>query len=148
MSSSRAVPRVASWHCASRACPVGTVKAVTWLILPVVICLSQRLSHACLSMNAPHCEAANGFLIRYRVFDGTPKHSSMSPQPTHEDDLYCQWTSMQLDNSRSCLCTSSRVCVICASLYPPVLDVPVCGSFPQVCRPQPAQAQTERGCHG
>jgi len=23
----------------------------TWLILPVVICLSQRLSHACLSMN-------------------------------------------------------------------------------------------------
>ena len=27
----------------------GTV--VTWLILPVVICLSQRLSHACLSIN-------------------------------------------------------------------------------------------------
>ena len=26
-------------------------KAATWLILPVVICLSQRLSHACLSMN-------------------------------------------------------------------------------------------------
>ena len=25
--------------------------SVTWLILPVVICLSQRLSHACLSMN-------------------------------------------------------------------------------------------------
>jgi hypothetical protein len=25
--------------------------AVTWLILPVVICLSQRLSHACLSIN-------------------------------------------------------------------------------------------------
>ena len=24
---------------------------VTWLILPVVICLSQRLSHACLSTN-------------------------------------------------------------------------------------------------
>lgn len=23
----------------------------TWLILPVVICLSQRLSHACVSMN-------------------------------------------------------------------------------------------------
>lgn len=23
----------------------------TWLILPVVICLSQRLSHACASMN-------------------------------------------------------------------------------------------------
>ena len=28
------------------------VLIVTWLILPVVICLSQRLSHACLSINA------------------------------------------------------------------------------------------------
>jgi hypothetical protein len=27
------------------------LKIVTWLILPVVICLSQRLSHACLSIN-------------------------------------------------------------------------------------------------
>lgn len=26
-------------------------RAATWLILPVVICLSQRLSHACVSMN-------------------------------------------------------------------------------------------------
>ena len=26
-------------------------RAATWLILPVVICLSQRLSHACLSIN-------------------------------------------------------------------------------------------------
>ena len=26
---------------------------VTWLILPVVICLSQRLSHACLSLSLP-----------------------------------------------------------------------------------------------
>ncbi len=30
----------------TRAC-----KIVTWLILPVVICLSQRLSHACLSIS-------------------------------------------------------------------------------------------------
>ena len=30
---------------------VGLYKKVTWLILPVVICLSQRLSHACLSTN-------------------------------------------------------------------------------------------------
>ena len=29
--------------------PSGQVQ--TWLILPVVICLSQRLSHACLSIN-------------------------------------------------------------------------------------------------
>ena len=32
-----------------RSCEVW--KVVTWLILPVVICLSQRLSHACLSIN-------------------------------------------------------------------------------------------------
>ena len=30
----------------SHVCPIAT-----WLILPVVICLSQRLSHACLSTN-------------------------------------------------------------------------------------------------
>ena len=30
---------------------VITDNKVTWLILPVVICLSQRLSHACLSIN-------------------------------------------------------------------------------------------------
>ena len=29
--------------------PPATI--VTWLILPVVICLSQRLSHACLSIS-------------------------------------------------------------------------------------------------
>ena len=30
---------------------LGFATIVTWLILPVVICLSQRLSHACLSIN-------------------------------------------------------------------------------------------------
>ncbi|KAJ9480705.1 hypothetical protein VN97_g12830 [Penicillium thymicola] len=35
---------------------------VTWLILPVVICLSQRLSHACLSISNLYCETANGSL--------------------------------------------------------------------------------------
>ena len=37
-------------------------KGATWLILPVVICLSQRLSHACLSINCLYCETANGSL--------------------------------------------------------------------------------------
>ena len=35
-------------------CPGASVprsRIVTWLILPVVICLSQRLSHACLSIS-------------------------------------------------------------------------------------------------
>lgn len=31
--------------------PLGKSRNATWLILPVVICLSQRLSHACVSMN-------------------------------------------------------------------------------------------------
>jgi hypothetical protein len=38
------------------------LKIVTWLILPVVICLSQRLSHACLSISNLYCETANGSL--------------------------------------------------------------------------------------
>jgi hypothetical protein len=29
----------------------AALRIVTWLILPVVICLSQRLSHACLSIS-------------------------------------------------------------------------------------------------
>lgn len=42
----RRVPRV------RRPRPTATsVRNATWLILPVVICLSQRLSHACVSMN-------------------------------------------------------------------------------------------------
>jgi hypothetical protein len=42
-------------------CDLGA-KIVTWLILPVVICLSQRLSHACLSISNLYCETANGSL--------------------------------------------------------------------------------------
>ena len=41
--------RVAVAPRGGRSC--GADKEVTWLILPVVICLSQRLSHACLSIN-------------------------------------------------------------------------------------------------
>ena len=40
----------------------GGKKIVTWLILPVVICLSQRLSHACLSISKLYSETANGSL--------------------------------------------------------------------------------------
>ena len=45
----------------SRVCD-RPLKIVTWLILPVVICLSQRLSHACLSISNLYCETANGSL--------------------------------------------------------------------------------------
>ena len=40
----------------------GGVDRAIWLILPVVICLSQRLSHACLSISNLYCETANGSL--------------------------------------------------------------------------------------
>lgn len=40
----------------------GSEKIVIWLILPVVICLSQRLSHACLSISNLYSETANGSL--------------------------------------------------------------------------------------
>ena len=40
----------------------GLEMVVTWLILPVVICLSQRLSHACLSISKLYGETANGSL--------------------------------------------------------------------------------------
>ncbi|KAM3691226.1 hypothetical protein ACJW31_08G000600 [Castanea mollissima] len=45
----RALPRPRA-SLGLRATPASTRNA-TWLILPVVICLSQRLSHACVSMN-------------------------------------------------------------------------------------------------
>ena len=35
----------------ARAPRATSARVATWLILPVVICLSQRLSHACVSMN-------------------------------------------------------------------------------------------------
>src|ERR1700730_3721337 len=38
-------------HASRMAAARADGKVVTWLILPVVICLSQRLSHACLSIN-------------------------------------------------------------------------------------------------
>lgn len=44
---SRAVDRQGRLRSAAPA----SKRSATWLILPVVICLSQRLSHACVSMN-------------------------------------------------------------------------------------------------
>ena len=54
----RIVPQLteaSSTHSNIECCPphggAAPSSAVTWLILPVVICLSQRLSHACLSIS-------------------------------------------------------------------------------------------------
>jgi hypothetical protein len=43
----------------------------TWLILPVVICLSQRLSHACLSKSFNTVKLRTAHYISYSLFDGT-----------------------------------------------------------------------------
>ena len=46
-------------------------KKVTWLILPVVICLSQRLSHACLSINNfIQVKLRTAHYISNNLFDG------------------------------------------------------------------------------
>ncbi len=51
----------------------GSVQSnvVTWLILPVVICLSQRLSHACLSINDYTVKLRMAHYISYNLFDST-----------------------------------------------------------------------------
>ena len=47
--SARSLPSGVQWPPLRRRPDRWTI--ATWLILPVVICLSQRLSHACLSIN-------------------------------------------------------------------------------------------------
>ena len=44
---------------------------VIWLILPVVICLSQRLSHACLSISNYTVKLRMAHYISYSLFDST-----------------------------------------------------------------------------
>ncbi len=56
------VPAISVQLCPAKGSTGLLVKIVTWLILPVVICLSQRLSHACLSISNLYCETANGSL--------------------------------------------------------------------------------------
>ena len=48
----------------------GKKRCKTWLILPVVICLSQRLSHACLSMNSCFVKLRMAHYISYGFFGG------------------------------------------------------------------------------
>ena len=47
---------------------------VIWLILPVVICLSQRLSHACLSISNYTAKLRMAHYISYRLFDSALLH--------------------------------------------------------------------------
>ena len=49
-----------------------TYELFTWLILPVVICLSQRLSHASLSISIYTVKLRKAHYISYSLFDGKP----------------------------------------------------------------------------
>jgi hypothetical protein len=66
------VPPV-TWRSLRRASAVGQPRRtiVIWLILPVVICLSQRLSHACLSISNYTAKLRMAHYISYRLFDST-----------------------------------------------------------------------------
>jgi len=44
-------------------------KTLFWLILPVVICLSQRLSHACLSTHELKVKPQKAHYISYGSLD-------------------------------------------------------------------------------
>ena len=46
------------------------VAPLTWLILPIVICLSQRLSHACLSINFYTVTLRMAHQKSHSLFDG------------------------------------------------------------------------------
>ena len=48
---------------------IMTNKSKFWLILPVVICLSQRLSHACLSTNENKVKPQKAHYISYGFLD-------------------------------------------------------------------------------
>lgn len=49
----------------------SSIKTATWLILPVVVCLFQRLSHACLSISTCTVKLRMAHYISYNLFDGT-----------------------------------------------------------------------------
>ena len=55
----------------SSAEPPALCRVVTWLILPVVICLPQRLSHACLSISLFYCETAYSSLSQLGCLGGS-----------------------------------------------------------------------------
>ena len=67
----RAVARVATGAPLAGAPARHPVRIATWLILPVVICLSQRLSHACLSISNYTAKLRMAHYISYRLFDST-----------------------------------------------------------------------------
>ena len=70
------VPTVAPQHGFSGGlpAPAGTWKIETWLILPVVIRSSQRLSHACLSISVYTVKLRMAHYISYSLLDSALLH--------------------------------------------------------------------------
>ena len=75
-----------------------TLKIVTWLILPVVICLSQRLSHACLSISNLYGETANGSVDDISGPFGKKLFSGISSR-----DIVKMWEPILEPAARLCL---------------------------------------------
>ena len=82
------------------ACVGRVTKIETWLILPVVIRSSQRLSHACLSINIYTVKLRMAHYISYSLFDS----------PYYLDNR---------SNSRANTCTKTRL--LAEGLY--LLDI-------------------------
>ena len=72
-------------------------RVATWLILPVVICLSQRLSHACLSSSENKVKPRMAHYISYGSLDRTyyldncgnsRANTCTEPQPSWKGRFY------------------------------------------------------------
>ena len=66
--------RLCFWMCSLVILDKSANTNVTWLILPVVICLSKRLSHASLSISDYTVKLRIAHYISYSLFDGTLLH--------------------------------------------------------------------------
>ena len=64
--------RFVMWHRSSNMAIAHTI--FTWLILPVVICLSQRLSHACLSLSYFLVKLRMAHYISYNMLNNFSLH--------------------------------------------------------------------------
>ena len=90
--------RVLAYRCNDGGAPSGDEQ--TWLILPVVICLSQRLSHACLSISFYTAKLRMAHSSSYSSFDD---HSCMDSR----------------GNSRANTCAKTRLEGLCLLVTKP-----------------------------
>ncbi|XLR47473.1 hypothetical protein S83_032133, partial [Arachis hypogaea] len=65
---------------ASAARRAGSVMDSTWLILPVVICLSQRLSHACVNK-----KSTQALPVALMIHDNSSDRTALVPSTHHSN---------------------------------------------------------------